>query len=127
MGNVADGGLSRVFRTEFAGPSGSACCRTNLLGIGMLCAPAHGSVGDLVFARCAGERDSDSSAAGVVVMGALEPHRATIPPHGHFPQPRSGGTWKPGTGVPGEGETKRVPSGTAQEPRRTRRYRKRSG
>src|SRR6266700_1994953 len=119
MGNFADGGLSRVFRTEFAGPSGSACCRTNLLGIGILRSTADWRRRYLVFAGCAGERDGDSSAAGAAVMGALEPHRATIPPHGHFPQPRSGGTWKPGTGVPGEGETKRVPSGTAQEPRRT--------
>src|SRR6266550_1720654 len=71
MGNVADGGLSRVFRTEFAGPSGSACCRTSLLGIGMLFSQTDWRRRYLVFAGGACERDGYSGAARAVHLGTV--------------------------------------------------------
>src|SRR6266700_3214864 len=73
LGNFADGTLSCVFCAEFAGPGGSACCRTDLLGIRILFPQTHWRSRYLVFAGGASERDSDSSAAGAAVMGSLEP------------------------------------------------------
>src|SRR5437667_12531989 len=50
LGNFADSGLSRLFRTEFAGPSRSACCRTDFLGIGVLRSKTDWRSRYLVFA-----------------------------------------------------------------------------